>query len=70
MDAGVTDASNMGGAMAPAALSTLKAHFAETGRSPGYYDAVITGDLGHFGHDVLAELARDEGLEFPEIRRS
>ena len=67
VDAGVTDASNMGGAMAPAALSTLKAHFAETGRSPGYYDAVITGDLGHFGHDVLRELARDEGLEFPGV---
>ena len=67
VDAGVTDASNMGGAMAPAALSTLKAHFAETGREPGYYDAVITGDLGHFGHGVLADLAHDEGLDFPNV---
>lgn len=67
VDAGVTDASNMGAAMAPAALDTLQAHFADTGRTPAYYDAVITGDLGHFGHDVLAELAHAEGLEFPNI---
>ena len=66
-DAGVTDASNMGAAMAPAALSTLKAHFAETGRTPGDYDAVITGDLGHFGHAMLEELARREGLRFPTV---
>ena len=67
VDAGITDASNMGAAMAPAALETLLAHFADTGRTPAYYDAVITGDLGHFGHDVLAELAHREGLEFPNI---
>ena len=66
-DAGVTDASNMGAAMAPAALSTLKAHFAETGRTPDDYDAVITGDLGHFGHAMLEELARREGLRFPTV---
>ena len=67
VDAGVTDAGNMGGAMAPAALDTLKAHLAETGRGAGYYDAVITGDLGQFGHEVLADLARAEGLEFPKV---
>ena len=67
VDAGVTDANNMGAAMAPAALDTLQAHFADTGRTPAYYDAVITGDLGHFGHDVLADLAHAEGLEFPNI---
>ena len=66
-DAGITDAANMGAAMAPAALSTLKAHFADTGRTPGDYDAVITGDLGHFGHGMLEELARREGLEFPTV---
>ena len=49
----------------PAALDTLLAHFADTGRGPEYYDAVITGDLGHFGHEILEDLARDEGLAFP-----
>ena len=65
VDAGVKDLANMGAAMAPAALDTLLAHFRDTGRKPGYYDAVITGDLGHFGHEILEDLARDEGLEFP-----
>ena len=67
VDAGITDASNMGAAMAPAAWDTLKAHFADTGRTPAYYDAVITGDLGSFGHDILADLAHAEGMAFPNI---
>ena len=67
VDAGVTDANNMGAAMAPAAWDTLKAHFADTGRRPSYYDAVITGDLGHFGHDILADLAHAEQTAFPNV---
>ncbi len=66
-DAGVTDTANMGAAMAPAAWETLKAHFSDTGRSPSDYDAVITGDLGHFGHGMLEELARREGVTFPAV---
>ncbi len=34
VDAGITDANNMGAAMAPAAYDTLCAHFADTGRAP------------------------------------
>ena len=56
VDLGVTDAANMGAAMAPAACDTLCAHFAETGREPDYYDAIITGDLGLVGSRILAEL--------------
>ncbi|MCD8373900.1 MAG: stage V sporulation protein AD, partial [Oscillospiraceae bacterium] len=67
VDAGITDMNNMGAAMAPAALDTLMAHFADTGRSPQSYDAVITGDLGQHGHNVLMELFRQEGLEFSRI---
>ncbi len=67
VDAGVTDAGNMGAAMAPAAWETLRAHFSDTGRSPGDYDAVITGDLGRFGHEMLEELARREGVGFPNV---
>ncbi len=33
---GITDANNMGAAMAPAAYATLHAHFEETGRSPDF----------------------------------
>ena len=62
-DAGVTDMSNMGAAMAPAAYETLSAHFRETGRSPAYYDAIVTGDLGVVGSDILRELFARDGID-------
>ena len=62
-DAGVTDANNMGAAMAPAAYETLKAHFADTGRTPGDYDAIVTGDLGYIGHEILTDFFRQDGVE-------
>lgn len=62
-DAGITDANNMGAAMAPAAFATLKAHFIDSGRGPDYYDAIFTGDLGAVGHDILEALMKDEGFE-------
>lgn len=47
VDMGIKDANNMGAAMAPAAFDTLMTHFSDTGRKPSYYDAILTGDLGH-----------------------
>lgn len=61
VDAGITDANNMGSAMAPAAYDTLKNHFSDTGRSPEYYDLIVTGDLGAIGHDTLEDLFRRSG---------
>jgi len=63
VDAGITDPSNMGAAMAPAAYDTLSAHFADTGRTARDYDAIFTGDLGALGHDLLETLFRDAGQE-------
>ena len=63
VDAGITDANNMGAAMAPAAYATLSAHFKDTGRTLDYYDAIFTGDLGAIGHDILQELFRRDGIE-------
>lgn len=51
----------MGAAMAPAALDTLITHLKDTERKPSYYDAIITGDLGHIGKDILIELAETKG---------
>ena len=62
-DAGITDMANMGAAMAPAAHSTLSAHFCETGREPSYYDAIVTGDLGVVGSELLRELFARDGVE-------
>ncbi len=62
-DAGVKDMTDMGSAMAPAAYSTLTAHFADTGREPDYYDAIVTGDLGVVGSDILRELFLRDGID-------
>ena len=62
-DLGVKDASNMGAAMMPSALSTLKAHFEDLEISPDYYDLIITGDLGYVGKDMLIEQAGNYGFD-------
>ena len=61
IDMGIKDANNMGAAMAPAAFDTLIAHFKDTGRKPSYYDAIITGDLGYIGKDILKDLCKTKG---------
>ena len=60
-DLGITDVNNMGAAMAPAAFDTLITHFEDTGRKPSYYDAIITGDLGHIGKEIVLELSEKQG---------
>ena len=61
VDKGIIDANNMGAAMAPSAFSTLSAHFSDTGRTPDYYDLIVTGDLGAIGHDILEDMFRKSG---------
>jgi len=61
VDMGIKDSNNMGAAMAPAALDTIITHFQDTGRNPSYYDAIVTGDLGHIGKEILTELAQSKG---------
>lgn len=63
VDAGITDANNMGAAMAPAAYDTLSAHFHDTGRSPEDYDLIVTGDLGYVGREALIELFSLDGVK-------
>ena len=61
VDLGVTDAANMGAAMAPAAADTLLALFEDTRTSPADYDLIVTGDLGQVGHDLLLKLMEEQG---------
>ncbi len=63
IDKGIKDANNMGAAMTPAAVDTLTAHFHDTGRTPGYYDLIVTGDLGVLGRELLLELMAREGYD-------
>ena len=61
VDMGIKDANNMGAAMAPAAFDTLITHLEDTGRKPSYYDAIVTGDLGHIGKEIVQDLCKNKG---------
>ena len=63
VDMGVTDANNMGAAMAPAAYSTIREFFADTGMSASMFDHIVTGDLGKVGSRVLCQLGEREGID-------
>jgi len=62
MDLGIKDPFNMGAAMAPAAVDTIQGHFEETGRDPGYYDLIVTGDLAGVGHPIASEILQRNGV--------
>ena len=66
VDFGVTDANDMGAAMAPAAADTLKTLFFETSTSPKDYDLIVTGDLGALGTRLLKRLCLDNGFDIDE----
>lgn len=55
VDLGVTDVYHMGAVMAPAAAKTIYDHLRETKREVGYYDLILTGDLGMYGKDILKD---------------
>lgn len=62
-DYGITDVNNMGAAMAPSTMSTMIAHFQDTGTKPDDYDLIITGDLGKVGSEILIDFMEDKGFK-------
>ena len=66
VDKGVTDANNMGAAMAPAAYDTLRALFRDTRTKPEDYDLIVTGDLGRLGHQIVSDFFARDGLPLGE----
>lgn len=62
-DLGITDANNMGAAMAPAAADTISQYFKDTNTTPEDYDIVYTGDLGRVGTDLLYDLMDGHGYD-------
>ncbi len=62
-DKGIKDISNMGAAMAPAAIDTIKRYFVESELSPNDFDLIITGDLGYEGSEIAKDLLLKEGLD-------
>lgn len=55
VDSKIKDAYKMGGVMAIAAANTLYQHLKDTKREIGYYDLVLTGDLGKYGKEIFSE---------------
>ena len=62
-DLGIKDANNMGAAMAPAAISTLRQHFEDFHRRPQDYDLIVTGDLGLLGKQIVLEQMQKDGFD-------
>ena len=61
---GQKDATHMGAVMAPAAAKVLMSHLEEMKREVGYYDLIMTGDLGCIGAKILKEfLKRNHGIQ-------
>jgi stage V sporulation protein AD len=65
VDMGLSDPFNMGAAMAPAALSTIEAHYRDLQLPHTHYDLVVTGDLGRVGHSILCEMLPKHNLFLP-----
>ncbi|MEF9877848.1 MAG: stage V sporulation protein AD [Clostridia bacterium] len=68
IDLGISDANNMGAAMAPAAADTLLALLADTQTTPADYDLIVTGDLGQVGHDLMLQLMREQRMPLDESK--
>ncbi len=68
-DYDITDANNMGAAMAPAAADTIKAYFDDTGAKISDFDMILTGDLGKIGSKLLIELLLEKGIDISSVHK-
>ncbi len=63
VDMGITDANNMGAAMAGAAADTIYRFLEDTDTVPDDYDLIVTGDLGMVGTSILYDLLKADGVD-------
>lgn len=63
VDYGIKDSMNMGACMAPAAADVIFRHLKDFERKPGYYDKIVTGDLGFVGKEILIQLLKEKGVQ-------
>ena len=66
-DFGVTDANNMGAAMAPAAADSIMQHLKDTGTQSDDYDMILTGDLGALGSRIVKDLCWEKGFDISKV---
>lgn len=69
VDFETTDVFNMGAVMAPAAADTILTHLKDTNQTPEDYDAIITGDLGQCGTDILLDLTKRLGTDLSKVHQ-
>ena len=62
VDKGISDANNMGGAMAGAAADTVIQHLQDSSRKIEDYDLIITGDLGKTGKKLMLSLLAEKEI--------
>ena len=67
VDLGITDANNMGAAMAPSAAETILTFFNDTNTTPSDYDALFTGDLGEIGSNLLVDILKENNIDITSI---
>ncbi|MDE5884218.1 MAG: stage V sporulation protein AD [Oscillospiraceae bacterium] len=68
-DLGVTDSTNMGAAMAPAAADTIQRYLGDTKTCPEDYDAIVTGDLGKIGSELFIDLLLKQNLDLTKVHQ-
>ena len=68
-DLGITDANNMGAAMAPAAAETISDFLGDVENELSYPDLILTGDLGKIGSGLLIELLNKNGMNISAIHK-
>ena len=62
IDGAITDASNMGAAMAPAAADSILSYLRDGSFSLSELDLIVTGDLGRIGTKLLYDLTSESGV--------
>ena len=68
-DMNISDITNMGSAMAPAAATTIKRYLEATGSTPDDFDYIVTGDLGTIGSKLLKEILQKQDIDISKQHR-
>ncbi len=66
VDGGISDPNNMGAAMAPSAAASIVSYLRLTHTRPADYDAIVTGDLGSEGSELLSILLKTQSVDISE----
>ena len=69
VDYGIKDSMNMGAVMAPAAAELIAQNLIDFDRQPEDYDAIVTGDLGEVGHEILIDLLNKKGYDISKVHQ-